>query len=137
MKDFKRGGGKYAAKKPGKGGFNKYRGKDVGKPHGLHKATCTTCGKECEVPFKPIDGKPVFCRDCYKKQDHAGDTERPARSFGAKPSFRKEGFRKDSYTPSAAPASDETKKQLAEINVKLDKILAVLADLELDSDDVE
>jgi len=33
-----------------------------------HKATCSECGKECEVPFKPTAGKPVYCRDCYAKR---------------------------------------------------------------------
>ena len=34
----------------------------------LHKAVCSDCGKECEVPFKPIEGKPVYCRDCFRKR---------------------------------------------------------------------
>jgi CxxC-x17-CxxC domain-containing protein len=34
----------------------------------MHKATCDECKKECEVPFKPTQGKPVFCKDCYKKK---------------------------------------------------------------------
>jgi len=33
----------------------------------MHKATCADCGKECEVPFKPTAGRPVYCRDCYRK----------------------------------------------------------------------
>ena len=33
----------------------------------MHKAVCADCGKECEVPFKPIEGRPVYCRDCYQK----------------------------------------------------------------------
>ncbi|MBI2671029.1 DNA-directed RNA polymerase [Candidatus Woesearchaeota archaeon] len=33
----------------------------------MHKAICSDCGQECEVPFKPTEGKPVYCRDCYKK----------------------------------------------------------------------
>jgi len=36
-------------------------------PREMHKATCSDCGKECEVPFKPTEGKPVYCRDCYQK----------------------------------------------------------------------
>jgi len=34
----------------------------------MHKTTCSECGKECEVPFKPAEGKPVYCRDCYSKR---------------------------------------------------------------------
>jgi len=33
----------------------------------MHKAVCADCGKECEVPFKPTGGRPVYCRDCYRK----------------------------------------------------------------------
>jgi len=33
----------------------------------MHKAVCADCGKECEVPFKPIEGRSVYCRDCYSK----------------------------------------------------------------------
>jgi CxxC-x17-CxxC domain-containing protein len=37
-------------------------------PREMHKATCSECGKECEVPFKPADGRPVFCKDCFMKK---------------------------------------------------------------------
>lgn len=37
------------------------------------KTTCASCGNACEVPFKPNGSKPVFCRDCFKKEgDGAG-----------------------------------------------------------------
>jgi len=27
---------------------------------------CSQCGKETTVPFKPTQGRPVLCRDCYQ-----------------------------------------------------------------------
>ena len=33
----------------------------------MHKATCADCGKECEVPFKPDEDRPVYCKDCFQK----------------------------------------------------------------------
>jgi len=33
----------------------------------MHKATCADCGDTCEVPFQPKEGRPVYCRDCYRK----------------------------------------------------------------------
>ncbi len=42
------------------------RGFDRG-PREMHKATCSECQQECEVPFKPTEGKPVYCRDCFQK----------------------------------------------------------------------
>lgn len=46
----------------GFGGGNFNRG-----PKEMHKATCADCGNECEVPFKPTEGRPVYCRDCFAK----------------------------------------------------------------------
>ena len=37
-------------------------------PREMHKAVCADCGKECEVPFKPIEGRPVYCRECFAKK---------------------------------------------------------------------
>jgi len=50
-------------------GFNdRPRNNFSDEPRVMHKATCTECKKECEVPFKPTEGKEVFCRDCYAKR---------------------------------------------------------------------
>ena len=49
------------------GGFRKPFRDNFG-PREMHKATCSECGKECEVPFKPTEGKPVYCKDCYAKK---------------------------------------------------------------------
>ena len=43
-------------------------------PREMHKATCTSCKAECEVPFKPIEGRDVFCKECFAKN-------RPPRKF--------------------------------------------------------
>jgi len=36
-------------------------------PREMTKTVCSDCGKECEVPFKPTEGRPVYCRDCLPK----------------------------------------------------------------------
>ncbi|NYZ75198.1 DNA-directed RNA polymerase [Candidatus Micrarchaeota archaeon] len=36
-------------------------------PRQMYKATCSDCGKECEVPFQPTDGRPVYCEECFSK----------------------------------------------------------------------
>ncbi len=36
-------------------------------PREMHKATCSDCGKECEVPFTPTEGRPVYCNECFAK----------------------------------------------------------------------
>ena len=30
-------------------------------------ATCAACGKETTVPFRPVQGRPVYCRDCFQQ----------------------------------------------------------------------
>ncbi len=55
-------------------GFGGDRGGDRGGGRGfqrfeqreMHKATCGDCGAECTVPFKPKEGRPVYCKDCYQ-----------------------------------------------------------------------
>ena len=37
-----------------------------GAPRETFKATCSDCGNQCDVPFQPTQGKPVYCRDCFK-----------------------------------------------------------------------
>lgn len=38
------------------------------KPRGqLHDIVCVECQVETQVPFKPIPGKPVYCKECHKK----------------------------------------------------------------------
>ena len=43
-----------------RGGFDR-------RPREMHKVTCSECGKETEVPFKPTEGRPVYCRECFEK----------------------------------------------------------------------
>jgi CxxC-x17-CxxC domain-containing protein len=32
------------------------------------RTTCSACGTETTVPFKPTQGRPVLCRACFQKQ---------------------------------------------------------------------
>ncbi len=33
-----------------------------------YEAVCAACGATTTVPFKPTQGRPVYCRDCYRSQ---------------------------------------------------------------------
>ena len=37
-------------------------------PRQMFPATCASCGKPTEVPFKPSGSRPVYCRDCFQAQ---------------------------------------------------------------------
>ncbi len=38
----------------------------------LFSVKCAACGKDTQVPFKPANGRPVYCRDCFM-QRRGGD----------------------------------------------------------------
>ncbi len=37
-------------------------------PREMHKAICADCKQETEVPFKPSEDRPVYCRECYQQR---------------------------------------------------------------------
>jgi CxxC-x17-CxxC domain-containing protein len=37
-------------------------------PREMFSATCASCGREAQVPFRPNGTKPVYCSDCFQKQ---------------------------------------------------------------------
>ena len=41
----------------------------------MFPATCTLCGTETKVPFKPTPGKPLRCRDCMEKVESGKATK--------------------------------------------------------------
>lgn len=107
-----RGGGS------GRGGFSRGRssfgggrGDDRG-PREMFKTICSNCGKECEVPFRPTNGKPVYCSDCFEKMGGArSDAPRQERS---------------DFRPQQAPVSAPNNAQLEALNTKLDRIIGLL-----------
>ena len=56
------GGGGYSSGGGG-GGYGRDRG-----PREMFTATCSSCGKDAQVPFRPTSGKPVYCSDCFRSQ---------------------------------------------------------------------
>ena len=36
------------------------------------KTVCSQCGKETTVPFKPTQGRPVYCRECFQQRRTMG-----------------------------------------------------------------
>jgi CxxC-x17-CxxC domain-containing protein len=35
------------------------------------RTTCSQCGKETTVPFKPTQGRPVYCKECFSQRKAA------------------------------------------------------------------
>ncbi|MDR1168767.1 MAG: zinc-ribbon domain containing protein [Heliobacteriaceae bacterium] len=45
----------------------KNRRQTTRRPKKLYDAVCSKCGVQTQVPFKPMPGKDVYCRDCFTK----------------------------------------------------------------------
>lgn len=87
-------------------GNRNYNDRDGNKE--MFDAVCDDCGRNCQVPFQPTSGKPIFCSDCFR--DKRDGDERPSRgNFNAHQS---------------APSSSS--KDLSALNSKLDKIISLL-----------
>jgi CxxC-x17-CxxC domain-containing protein len=114
------GGGRGRSFGGGRGGFG---GGDRPRPE-MHDATCAQCGDACQVPFKPTGEKPVLCSNCFRKSEQGSGSNT---SQGSNFSPRREAPRPQS---SAAPGVSQ--EQFKQLNVKLDKILGILENLELE-----
>jgi CxxC-x17-CxxC domain-containing protein len=58
------GGGRSFSSRGGGGGGGGFSSG----PRQMFPATCASCGKQTEVPFKPSGNRPVYCRDCFQAQ---------------------------------------------------------------------
>ncbi len=125
MAYMKKPGGKRFGPSAGKPSFGARGGKPSfgdDRPKTFYKATCNNCGNSCDVPFKPVNGKPVFCRDCFVKTgDTAGgraSDRMPRRDFTAR--------------STAAPAreSDGSAAVLKKLDTLIGKIDELIAAVE-------
>jgi CxxC-x17-CxxC domain-containing protein len=111
-----------------------------------YDSVCSSCGKECQVPFKPIKGKPVLCVNCYKKdntQDQAHgekykavcsecgkECEVPFKPNGRKPVLCSKCYaeEEDDFDFDDIPKKDngQIDTKLNVINTKLDEIIRML-----------
>ncbi|MFA5172859.1 MAG: CxxC-x17-CxxC domain-containing protein [Candidatus Paceibacterota bacterium] len=147
MGDFKRGGDRRSG--GDRGGFSRRDGgggggrpsfqrrswggggdRDRG-PAVKHQAVCDQCGQTCEVPFRPTEGKPVFCDSCFQgKRESEGGRERGGERFSRK-SFDgyKAPARSDFQGGADKEERDEIKKQLEMLSVKMDKLIRAIEEI--------
>ena len=89
-------------------------------------ATCSQCGKQCEVPFRPSNGKPVYCNTCFGSNKGSTPSYGGGSNSGGGFSSRSSESRPDSnYSRPAAADNriDDIKRQLDSMNAKLESIL--------------
>lgn len=140
--DFKKKGADFGFKpKFGANDRGGFKGGDRGgrsftpRPQGeMFPATCSTCHKPCEVPFKPSSDKPVYCSACFgkKNQDETrefrGDDKRGDREFkkDARPQREERAPRFESTQTSSDADVTEMKRQLSSLEGKMNRVLDLL-----------
>lgn len=50
-------------------------------PVEMHQAVCDKCRQNCEVPFRPTSGKPIFCSSCFKSNGDFDSRRSEGRNF--------------------------------------------------------
>lgn len=123
---FHKGGGKF-----GGGQSRGFKGGDRPKERNnsgdMFSATCATCGKPCEVPFRPAPDKPVYCSACFGKKSQ--EMNREFRGDAPEPKFKK-GFRAYKEEEKAEKdhnkGHEELKSQLSSLEGKVNRILDML-----------
>lgn len=103
-----------------RGGFqnrNKFGGKNNFEgPKAMYTATCAKCGKTCEVPFRPNGAKPVYCNDCFVRDDSA-----PRRDFAPRPQFQHQA-----PAPRNDQAFNDLKSELRLVNSNLERLISLM-----------
>ena len=61
-------GGGYGSSSGSYGGGGGYSSGGGRGQREMFSATCSSCGKEAQVPFQPSSDKPVYCSDCFQQR---------------------------------------------------------------------
>lgn len=123
----------------------------------MHQAVCSKCGKNCELPFRPTNDRPVFCSSCFENNrptdsrsegrnfdrsasfedremftatcaDCGSTCQVPFRPTNGKPVFCSNCFgEKKSAGPRDSSSQPRNKNDFEQLNAKLDKILSLLS----------
>lgn len=144
MRNFNRG------RSGGERGFERrgFSGRGSSGPAQMFQTTCDKCRMNCEVPFRPTNGRPVFCSNCFE-DNRGSDTGRyesrneDRQMFDAtcdnchnsckvpfKPSNDKPIYCSNCFeSKREGPRGDrpQNSDQFVELHSKLDKILSLLS----------
>ena len=105
----------------GQKSFGNRGGFDHG-PKKMFKAECAKCGNVCEVPFRPTGERPVYCNNCFVKDDASRG---PRREFSPRPSFKND-FKSEPPAPRPDQAFNDLKAELRGVNEKLERLITLM-----------
>lgn len=131
-----RGASRFGAGRGGNRGGSRFGGGDHRSsgdrgPVTMHDAICSKCGKDCEVPFRPTGDKPIYCNDCFSENRDRGGRS-PRREFGSSAQAGSRPLMRSSFGENrGGGVSDEVKKQLEFLGLKIDRLTKVVEGLTL------
>ena len=134
MNNFNRGNNKFGGDRGGERNFSRrpsFGGRrDSSSRPEMHSATCGKCGKDCEVPFRPTGAKPVYCSNCFERNNDSGSSrfERSNSRDSGRNFVKREDY------GNTRNEGDQYKKQFESLNWKLDKILKLLSPVAVPSE---
>jgi CxxC-x17-CxxC domain-containing protein len=124
-KNYKPGGARTGGfSRPSFNGPRKSFDRDSRGPSETFKTSCSKCHAACEVPFRPNGKKPVFCKNCFVRDEAPRDTrggssyekrsysDRPERSFAPAP-----------QAPVEDPRIGAMQRELTVVHAKLDTLI--------------
>jgi CxxC-x17-CxxC domain-containing protein len=96
--------------------------------HGSFPATCATCGKQTEVPFKPRGDRPIYCNSCFRHTKGVDDRGK-SRPYGSRPFTPRTPETREHTSHAFTPIVDRSgfDERLARIEAKLGKIEQLLS----------
>lgn len=93
----------------------------------MFSATCATCGKPCEVPFRPDGSRPIYCREHFSSKlsnpSSAGSFQ-PRHQTHSRPRYQAPA---PVRTETPDPRIDELKRMIEKLSAKIDQALLHLA----------
>lgn len=109
------------------GGARRPQARAFGEQTETFKTSCSKCHAACEVPFRPNGKKPVFCKNCFVRDD--------ARPTGN--SYEKRSYNSERPAPQPIQQEDPRigamQKELGTIHAKIDALIKSLEGSAYDS----
>ncbi len=126
------------------GGKQSFGGREDRGDREMFDAVCSSCGKDCQVPFKPTGKSDILCKECFAKSrgDEGGDRgdRRPSREdrrddrrekprFDTRTSFKDGRGERGTQTPD--PRIDTLVTEMRGMNSKLEKLIELFGGMAL------
>ena len=131
MADFKRSGVKrfydkresgFNRQDTGRPAFAQKKWDGPSRPVTMHKAICAKCGHTCEVPFRPFEGRAIYCKDCFQGKNGTEDrsyNKFPQKNYNDNKNFAKPDFKNNSGNEDG----NDLKNQLGILTAKIDRLI--------------